>query len=97
MLLSFPSYMENNTLENVSINEEEQIYKGIVVHVLAKRYTVSGQGTIIRTNKKGQPYKGIVIFMIDCVKQPNPYRIQTLPEVPINGELLANKLEDRLT
>ena len=23
MLLSFPSYMENNTLENVSINEEE--------------------------------------------------------------------------
>ena len=42
MLLSFPSYMENNTLENVSINEEEQIYKGIVVHVLAKRYTVSG-------------------------------------------------------
>ena len=35
--------------------------------------------------------------MIDCVKQPNPYRIQTLPEVPINGELLANKLEDRLT
>ena len=42
MLLSFPSYMENNTLENVSIDEEEQIYKGIVVHVLAKRYTVSG-------------------------------------------------------
>lgn len=70
MLLSFPSYMENNTLENVSIDEEEQIYKGIVVHVLAKRYTVSGQGTIIRTNKKGQPYKGIVIFMIDYVKQP---------------------------
>ena len=34
--------------------------------------------------------------MIDCVKQPNPYRIQALPEVSINGELLANKLEDRL-
>ena len=34
--------------------------------------------------------------MISCVKQPNPYRIPSLPEVSINGELLANKLEDSL-
>lgn len=34
--------------------------------------------------------------MINCVKQPNPNKIQALPEFLINGEVLANKLEDSL-
>ena len=77
--------------------DAEQISKDVIVMVdemyLQKSVQYVG-GDYVGSDKDGNLYKGIVVFMIQGLKQSIPVVIKACPEVTIKGEWLANEVDD---
>ena len=77
--------------------DAEQISKDVIVMVdemyLQKSVQYVG-GDYVGSDKDGNLYKGIVVFMIQGLKQSIPIVIKACPEVTIKGEWLANEVDD---
>ena len=49
-------------------------------------------GNYVRAGNEGNPYKGIVVFMIVGLKESIPNTVQAIPEVKFSGAWLADKM-----
>ena len=59
-----------------------------------RKLKTSVSGDYVGSDKDGNLYKGIVVFMIQGLKQSIPVVIKACPEVTIKGEWLANEVDD---
>ena len=77
--------------------DAKQISKDVIVMVdemyLQKSVQYVG-GDYVGSDKDGNLYKGIVVFIIQGLKQSIPVVIKACPEVTIKGEWLANEVDD---
>ena len=77
--------------------ETGQISNDIIVIIdemyLQKCIQYTG-GEYLGSDKEGKLYKGIVVFMMQWLKQSVPVVVKACPEVAVKGEWLSNEMSD---
>ena len=54
-------------------------------------------GNMIGKDETGEFYKGILVFMIDGLKNSTPCVVKACPEVSINGDMVRQEIEESIS